>query len=231
MQPVGLAKDSPSADHARAILGRRCFADGVYTDAVYWWQMLDPARRAAWKLDEPYRASVFLSALQAYNQGRFEQAAEQFRMAGKLGHRDRNLGPLLGLALFKEGQRLFYHAENQWWNNGEGNGPNGHKDANGQPPIALVEGWGKAAGFLEQSSKVGMKDPAATYLLALAEKRRGRIEESRTALRRITPPDAAVWLQLGLLSLGEGQLAQAEQDLAQSWQLDPKSFAAGETSS
>src|SRR5271154_3786999 len=57
LQPVGLAKDSPSADHARAILGRRCFTDGVYTDAVYWWQMLDPATRAGWKLDEPYRAS------------------------------------------------------------------------------------------------------------------------------------------------------------------------------
>lgn len=220
LQPVGLAKDSPSADRARAILGCRSFTEGTYGDAAYWWQMLDASRRTAWKLDEPYRAGVYLAALQAYNQGRYEQAAEQFRLAGKLGWRDRNLGPLLSLALFKEGQRLFYNAENQWWKGGQA-------EQNGPPPVTLTDGWAKAAGFLEQSSKVGLKDPTGVYLLGLAEKRRGRIEEARTALRRISPPEAAVALQLGLLSLRDGQLAQAEQEFAQAWQLDPKAFAAG----
>ena len=44
----------------------------------------------------------------AYEEGRFEQAAERFREAGKLGLRDRRLGPLLTLALVRAGQRLLY---------------------------------------------------------------------------------------------------------------------------
>ena len=42
--------------------------------------------------------------------GRFEDAAAKFREAGKLGLRERSLGPLLTLALFKAGQRLLYAA-------------------------------------------------------------------------------------------------------------------------
>ena len=51
---------------------------------------------------------VFLSALTDYGAGRFEQAANRLREAGKLGLRDRRLGPLIGLSLFKAGQRLVY---------------------------------------------------------------------------------------------------------------------------
>ena len=43
---------------------------------------------------------------QALAAGRYEPAAEWFREAGKLGLRDRRLGPLLSLALFKAGQQL-----------------------------------------------------------------------------------------------------------------------------
>src|SRR5262249_7220810 len=39
-------------------------------------------------------------------------------------------------------------------------------------------------------------------------------------------PDANVFLQMGLLSLQEGVVAQAEQEFARAWQLDNKSFAA-----
>jgi hypothetical protein len=51
---------------------------------------------------------VLLSGLLACKDGRFEQAAERFREAGKLGLRDRRLGPLLTLALVRAGQRLLY---------------------------------------------------------------------------------------------------------------------------
>ena len=71
--------------------------------------------------------------------------------------------------------------------------------------------------FYSNATKVGLKDPAAPYLQGLAEKRRGRVDDARNALRRVTPPDAPVCHQLGLLSLQEGQLAQAEQDFAEAW--------------
>src|SRR4051812_6227810 len=63
-------------------------------------------------------------------------------------------------------------------------------------------------------------------MLALAHKRDGKLAEARAALRKIPRPDANVVLQMGLLSVREGNLAQAEEELARAWQMDQKSFAA-----
>ncbi len=63
---------------------------------------------AEWKCDEPLRQTVLLAALDAFGKGRYEEAAECFREAGKLGLRDRRLGPLIGLALFKAGKQLLF---------------------------------------------------------------------------------------------------------------------------
>jgi hypothetical protein len=101
--------DSPSAAHARALLGKLALAADASTDAIQWWQGLDPAHRAAWKLNEALAGTVFLNALEAYQDGRYEQAAERFREAGRLGWRDRRLGPFLVLSLVKAGQRYLYH--------------------------------------------------------------------------------------------------------------------------
>jgi hypothetical protein len=51
---------------------------------------------------------VFLGGLAALDSGRYEQAAERFREAGKLGLRERRLGGLITLALVKAGQKLLY---------------------------------------------------------------------------------------------------------------------------
>jgi hypothetical protein len=51
---------------------------------------------------------VLLSALTSFQKGRFEQAAERFREAGKLGLRDKRLAGMLTLSLVKAGQRLLY---------------------------------------------------------------------------------------------------------------------------
>jgi tetratricopeptide (TPR) repeat protein len=107
-QPVAEKADSPSAGHAQALLARVAFARGDYEEAVRWWQALAPEARAAWRLDEPLRATVFLAALQAFENGQYEQAADRLRAAGKLGLRDRRLGQLMTLALVKAGQRLLY---------------------------------------------------------------------------------------------------------------------------
>ncbi|MBL8793828.1 MAG: tetratricopeptide repeat protein [Planctomycetia bacterium] len=244
LERTALVADSPSAQHARAWLGRIAFQEGVYNDAVNWWQLLDPARRTAWQLDDVYRMTVVLSAVQAFGQQRYEQAAEQLRLAGRLGWRDRRLGPLLALSLFKEGQQRFCRAANSE-SVTIGNGAPRHNGAiehevpnpkltpensalvSRDGTLGTAETAEQAVSFLEGALKVGLKDAHAHYLLALAHKRLGKIDQARDALRRIQPPDANVCLQLGVLSLHEGQFAQAEEELSKSWELEPSSFAVG----
>jgi tetratricopeptide (TPR) repeat protein len=105
---VAAADKSPSAVYARALLGHLHFASGNSDAAIQWWSAVAPQRRAAWQLDDTLRQTVLLAGLEAYRDGRFEQAADRFREAGKLGLRDRRLGPLLTLALVKAGQRLLF---------------------------------------------------------------------------------------------------------------------------
>lgn len=102
------AGESPSAHHAQAMLGQVSFLQGSYEQASRWWQHLDQRHRATWKIGEALGGTVFLTALESMEQGRFEEAAERFRSAGKQGCRDRRLGQLLLLALFRGGQKAFY---------------------------------------------------------------------------------------------------------------------------
>ena len=69
---------------------------------------VEPSARTRWQLDDPLRQSVLLSGLLALQEKRFEQAADRFREASKLGLRDKRLGGLITLALVKAGQRLLY---------------------------------------------------------------------------------------------------------------------------
>ena len=66
-----------------------------------------------------------------------------------------------------------------------------------------------AAQVLDRAVQAGCQDPNVYYLLALAHKRQGKTAEARAALRKITRPDANIFLQMGLLSLRDNQLAQA----------------------
>ena len=74
--------------------------------------MVDAKKRAEWKLEEPLRQTVLLAGLMAFKKGRYEQAADRFREAGKLGLRDKRLGSMLTLALVKAGQRLLFEEAN-----------------------------------------------------------------------------------------------------------------------
>ena len=108
---VVAAASGPSTEHARALLGRVNFRRGDCAAAITWWTALDAGKRAEWKCDEPLQQMVLLAALDAFGKGRYEEAAERFREAGKLGLRDRRLGPLIGLALFKAGKQLLFQGE------------------------------------------------------------------------------------------------------------------------
>jgi tetratricopeptide (TPR) repeat protein len=98
--------DGPSSSHARAILGRLYFDQGARDEAVRWWSRVDPRYRAIWGVDDPLRQTALLAGLDQYRAERFEEAAERFREAGRLGLRDRRLGPLLSLALVQAGKKL-----------------------------------------------------------------------------------------------------------------------------
>jgi tetratricopeptide (TPR) repeat protein len=108
LRQAAAAADSASADHARALLGRTRFTDDATEEALECWTALTPLRRREWQFEEALRSTVFLAGLEAYQDGRFEQASARFREAGRLGLRDRRLGPMLFLALFRAGQRLLF---------------------------------------------------------------------------------------------------------------------------
>jgi tetratricopeptide (TPR) repeat protein len=105
---VAAEDKSPSAGCARAVLGQLSFQRGASDEAIEWWSGIDRAARAHWGLEEPLRQTVLLAGLQALDEEHFEQAADRFREAGKLGLRDRRLGGIITLAVVKAGQRLLY---------------------------------------------------------------------------------------------------------------------------
>src|SRR5262245_41844554 len=82
----------------------------------------------------------------------------------------------------------------------------------------------QAARVLERAVQGGCHDVNVLYMLALAYKRQGKTNEARAALRKISKPDANVVLQMGLLSLEENQVAQAEEELARAWAMDATSY-------
>jgi tetratricopeptide (TPR) repeat protein len=110
LQKVASTKESASADCARALLGQISLSNRAYDEAAAWWTAIAAEHRAQWNLDEPLRRMVLLSGLVDFEGKRYEQAAERFREAGRLGLRDRRLGGLVTLALVKAGQRLLYEA-------------------------------------------------------------------------------------------------------------------------
>lgn len=106
---VAARADSPSRSLAHAFLGQLSLAQKADEEAIRWWQALDAQKRTSWNLAEALAGTVFLNALQALAAGRFEEAANKIREAGRLGWRDRRLGQLLTLALFKAGQQRLYN--------------------------------------------------------------------------------------------------------------------------
>jgi Flp pilus assembly protein TadD len=82
-----------------------------------------------------------------------------------------------------------------------------------------------AAHYLNQAVLSGCSDSNVLYMLAMAYKRQHKSNEARAALRKITRPDANVLLQMGLISLQEQNLSQAEGELVRAWEMDRNSYA------
>ena len=93
-------------------------------------------------------------------------------------------------------------------------------------PVAesVLSRYEVAAQVLDRAVQAGCQDPNVLYLLAMAHKRQGKTAEARAALRKIQKPDANVLLQMGLLSLQEQNLPQAEGELQRAWDADKSSY-------
>ncbi len=111
LKPITFDSKSPTLSYAQALLGEVLFQEKRHDDAINAWQALDAQKRQAWKLADPLAQTTFISALESLQRGEYEHAGEKLRQAGKLGYRDRRLGPLLLLALFKAGQQAIYADE------------------------------------------------------------------------------------------------------------------------
>jgi Flp pilus assembly protein TadD len=82
----------------------------------------------------------------------------------------------------------------------------------------------EAAKVLDRAVQSGCQDPNVIYMLAMAYKRQGKTNDARTALRKITKPDANILLQMALISLQEQNLVQAEGELVRAWEMDRTSY-------
>ena len=110
-KPLTYDPKSPTLPYAQARLGEVLFRDNRHDEAIAAWTALDAQKRQAWNLAEPMAQTTFISALESLQKAQYDVAAEKLRQAGKLGYRDRRLGPLLLLALFKAGQKAIYAGE------------------------------------------------------------------------------------------------------------------------
>jgi tetratricopeptide (TPR) repeat protein len=117
LTPLARSPASPTLAHAQAQLGAAEFAESRHEAAIRSWQALDAKQRQAWGLAEPLAQTMFVSALDDLLAGKYESSADKFRQAGRIGCRDRRLGPLLLLALFKAGQQAVYGPETARVNN------------------------------------------------------------------------------------------------------------------
>jgi len=221
----------PSLDHARALLGVIRFQNNAYEDSHRLWSALDPQKRAGWTLAVPLQETVFLSGLQALEAGHFAKAAGRFREARRDGIQDKNLDSLLTLALVREGQRLLGTSEVSASAPTEADlqdagsaATAGAKDRETKTNASNVNGRYQATDFLEQALSAGCQDPNVTVLLARAFRRQGKFRQARKVLQAVPAPNANVLLQLGLLSLAEGQMAQAEGEFAGAREQAPQSY-------
>jgi tetratricopeptide (TPR) repeat protein len=111
IKPVTFSNASPTLSLAQAILGEVLFQEKRHGEAIAAWQSLDAQKREAWGLTAPLATTMFINALESMLRGDYEQAADKLRNAGKTGYRDRRIGPLLLLTLFKAGQKAIYAGE------------------------------------------------------------------------------------------------------------------------
>ncbi len=190
------AAQSPSADHARAVLGRMAFAARDFPRAAFWWGAISLARRAEWQLESTLHRTLLLAGAGALQDQRFEDAARLLQEARDHGCAEPGLAGLIQYARLRAGTQLLY--------------------AKHATPSELE----RAALVFRQVQLDAGGDATVCCLLALVYKRLGRFADARNALNTVTTPDLYTLLQSGMFALkgGAGVMASPVQQAAQDWE-------------
>jgi Flp pilus assembly protein TadD len=193
---VDSSETFPSADLARAYLAKLRFARHSEEEAINLWKTLDESKRREWDLDGTLERTVFLAAVQALKSNQYEQAAKFLREVC-LDRKESNCSALLAYALAEAGKGALQRSD-----------------------------YEAAKRFLQEAILNGCDQSMIAYDLARAFKHLGRLSNAREALQKIANPDAVTFFHLGLLSLEEKRLSQAEADFARAWTTNSELYPA-----
>ena len=186
----------PLANHARALLGRAKIEQQAFVEAAKLWNGLLADKRQVWGIDPVLPGLAFLAGVQALRANDIRAAAEWLTRARELKVNDPRLGGLQEHAVIQAARQLF-----------EG-------EANADLDTVLP--------LLDKASKSrGPQQLLAALLLARIHRRHDRLPEAREALRRSGTMTVPILLEMGVTSVQDRQLSQAEEVFARARQLEP----------
>jgi tetratricopeptide (TPR) repeat protein len=188
----------PSADLARTHLAKMRFSRGSFEEAIQSWKEIPERQRKEWGLDNAIEKTMLLVGVQALKANRPEQAVGFLHEAGQSSQSDYHYHALEKCALVQAGRDLLIKSD-----------------------------YESAAKFFEKAMIKDWSDPSLAEDLARAYKCQGLISKARRVLQNVARKDPGIAFQIGLLSLEEKRLSQAEEDFARAWAAKPDCFEAG----
>jgi tetratricopeptide (TPR) repeat protein len=194
---IDSSMNPPCVDHARAHLARIRYSRGSLEDSIRLWNDLDSAHLKNWQLENSLRRTILLAGVQSLKAGQFEQAAGFFRDLNRIDRDEPAYLRLLTHALAEAGRS--YQSQSDYHT---------------------------AARFFEEALTRSSSNSNVAHDLASIYKRLGKFSEARKALQSVVPNRSDMFYEMGLLSLEEKRLAQAEKDFARAWGEEPSSFEA-----
>lgn len=194
---VRLAPAGPSADYARATLGRWLIEAGDDERAVALWAAMSPAKRSAWGFDRPLREAVYRMGVRMLLAGRLPEAVRALREARRLGL---DCTAVLRAAWTRAGREALA----------------------GSP-----DDRAGAVALLEEMRLEDPNDGGLACLLSQIYERQGDGRSARQVLTSLREPDSKVLVRLGCLWLLAKALDRAEEAFGRAWELDPTCEAAG----
>jgi Flp pilus assembly protein TadD len=209
-----------AADHAAALRGQAAWRAGDFAEALRCWQGLPAARLKTWNLATLIGGTAFLAGVQALRAGNAEEAARWLRQAARLKHQDPRLESLLSAASAAAGSR-----------SDAGRGVELLEQAieAGGPRPELVGPLARAhrrAGRLRDARRLldcaSADEPTLALergLLALAEGQLLIAEKAFAAAAAHDPESAAAVINLTLMRLSVGRLAEAAELLPRAAEL------------
>jgi tetratricopeptide (TPR) repeat protein len=191
----------PTADHARALLGRVFWEQRSVPEAADLWGALPAEKRKAWGIDTALPGVSYIAGLQALRMSDHAGAAEWLGRARDLGLREPRLPVLHERALVQAARRQL----------------DGDTTADLDALIPMLD---------KASKSRGPQQLLASLLLSRIYRRQNKLPEAADAARRPGPAATPALMQIGLIAIQDRQLTQAEEAFARVLQEEPGNAAA-----